>query len=450
MDSNPELFSIAFLKSPNPIIYVDKSGVVFLFNDAFEEQFSISPSDGINIKDLELIDYETKSKWDFEKYFLSDNPHPQKSHLFYSSTDESKIFSTQITFAVNERTPFLCLIFNDETDYKLLQRKLEDRKEILHGLINDFPCMLCAIGSDGKFKIWNKQCENITGYSKSDILDNSDAMALLFPDLEQRKLILQSWNNREYIYNKFEIFDVVCKNGQTKKISWALRYRDTALIYGVYNWGIAFDITEETSNQQKLGEKEQKLDAISKVTHDAIWDWNFDNNYLWWSDGMTRLFGHEGQDIENSITWWEENIHPEDKQRVKDRIYDFVKRKEEYWWDEYRFRRKDNTYSHVLDKGLLVFNSNGDAIRMIGGIMDITERKLFENSLLVKNAQLEEYAFFNSHKVRGPLARLMGLVQLIQSSNGNNIDRSELDKKIISAAEELDQMIKEISTVLAS
>ena len=64
-----------------------------------------------------------------------------------------------------------------------------------------------------------------------------------------------------------------------------------------------------------------------------------------------------------------------------------------------------------------------------------------------QNYQLIEYAFFNSHKVRGPLARVMGLVELLKNVESNS-DRNLYLEKLEESAEELDLDINEINKIL--
>jgi hypothetical protein len=66
---------------------------------------------------------------------------------------------------------------------------------------------------------------------------------------------------------------------------------------------------------------------------------------------MSRLFGHGMSQQESHINWWVDHMHPDDRERVSARIRDHIDRREEYWLDEYRFRRGDNSYASVLDKG---------------------------------------------------------------------------------------------------
>ncbi len=64
-----------------------------------------------------------------------------------------------------------------------------------------------------------------------------------------------------------------------------------------------------------------------------------------------------------------------------------------------------------------------------------------------QNYQLIEYAFFNSHKVRGPLARVMGLVELLKNTDSMD-DRILYLKKLEESAAELDLVINEINKIL--
>ncbi|HRE84254.1 MAG TPA: PAS domain S-box protein, partial [Opitutaceae bacterium] len=67
-------------------------------------------------------------------------------------------------------------------------------------------------------------------------------------------------------------------------------------------------------------------------------------------------------------------IHPEDRARVRECIHKKVAEGETNWTAEYRFQRRDGTYAHILDRGFIVRRSNGEAVRMVGGMMDQSQR----------------------------------------------------------------------------
>ena len=101
--------------------------------------------------------------------------------------------------------------------------------------------------------------------------------------------------------------------------------------------------------------------------------------------------------------FWELNIHPEDRERVTASIEEAIKGTQSNWWMEYRFRRADNTYAYVLDKGFFIRDKNGKALRLAGGMQDVTERKELED-LLAKATKLArigsyEYNIENNHSM---------------------------------------------------
>ena len=62
----------------------------------------------------------------------------------------------------------------------------------------------------------------------------------------------------------------------------------------------------------------------------------------------------------------------------------------EFWSKEYRFQRKDGSYADIMDRGYIIRDNNGTAYRMIGAMIDITERKFMESSLIQANEQMRE------------------------------------------------------------
>src|SRR4029450_3168570 len=80
------------------------------------------------------------------------------------------------------------------------------------------------------------------------------------------------------------------------------------------------------------------------------------------------------EEIEPGVESRYDRIHPEEKQRVVTGAEAFLKGGGEYWSDEYRFRRHDGSYSHVLDRGYVVRDENGKPVRMIGAMTDISQQ----------------------------------------------------------------------------
>lgn len=132
---------------------------------------------------------------------------------------------------------------------------------------------------------------------------------------------------------------------------------------------------------EEIKESNEKYDIVAKATSDTIWDWKIQKDSINWNKGIESVFGYNQQEVGKTSKWWFDKIHPEDSIRMSIKLYSFIEQKTEKWQDQYRFRCADGTYKYVLDRGFLLKDENGRAIRMIGAIQDITKQKEEEQRL---------------------------------------------------------------------
>lgn len=133
---------------------------------------------------------------------------------------------------------------------------------------------------------------------------------------------------------------------------------------------------ERLAQQQEIAER-YRLAALA--TNDAIWDWQLADNHVIWNPALARLFGH---DLEQSdAAWWLDHIHPDDRPRIEASIHAVIESTERAWSGEYRFRRADGSHAEVLDRGSVLRDASGKAVRMIGAMLDLSSRKAAEAAL---------------------------------------------------------------------
>ncbi|WP_426484204.1 PAS domain-containing sensor histidine kinase [Flavobacterium sp. 2] len=140
-----------------------------------------------------------------------------------------------------------------------------------------------------------------------------------------------------------------------------------------------FKKLKETNEEIK--ESNEKYDIVAKATSDTIWDWKIQEDSINWNKGIEGVFGYNPNEVGKTSKWWFDKIHPEDSIRMSIKLYSFIEQKTEKWQDQYRFRCADGSYKYVLDRGFLLKDENGRAIRMIGAIQDITKQKEEEQRL---------------------------------------------------------------------
>ncbi|MDR9418922.1 PAS domain-containing protein [Gracilimonas sp.] len=130
--------------------------------------------------------------------------------------------------------------------------------------------------------------------------------------------------------------------------------------------GSLTDITERKKYEEKLRESLERYDFVSKATRDAIYDWDIENNNLHWGEGFKKLFGHEPGEGTYTIEKYHQSVHPEDREEAFDDLkFTLQDSSMNKWAYEYRFKRDDGSYAHVIENGYIVRNDDGAPIRMI-------------------------------------------------------------------------------------
>ncbi len=145
---------------------------------------------------------------------------------------------------------------------------------------------------------------------------------------------------------------------------------------------VVVDVTEQVRSEEALRLSEERFQLVSRATNDAIWDMDISNQTIWWGDGYYALFGYDRSEVLPGWTSWSERIHPEDVPRVTAGFQQAITSNATEWKDEYRYRRKDDTFAVVQDRGHIIRDANGRALRMVGGMTDITEHKKILNQYL--------------------------------------------------------------------
>jgi PAS domain S-box-containing protein len=133
---------------------------------------------------------------------------------------------------------------------------------------------------------------------------------------------------------------------------------------------------ERLAQHQEIAER-YRLAALA--TNDAIWDWQLADGQVIWNPALQRLFGHALE--QTNAEWWLDHIHPEDRHRVETSIHAVIDGSGEAWSGEYRFRRADGSHADVFDRGSVLRNAEGQAVRMIGAMLDLSSRKATEAAL---------------------------------------------------------------------
>jgi len=153
-----------------------------------------------------------------------------------------------------------------------------------------------------------------------------------------------------------------------------------ALIKEVGKWDIIESSIYKQAKQALL-ENEQDLNRAQEVAHTGSWRLDVQRNQLLWSDETHRIFGIS-RETQMTYETFLSSVHPEDREYV-DRKWATALRGEPY--DIEHRIIVDDKVKWVREKAELEFDSNGELKGGFGTVQDITEHKLIENELRVKD-----------------------------------------------------------------
>ncbi|XXF77678.1 PAS domain-containing protein [Myxococcaceae bacterium GXIMD 01537] len=168
--------------------------------------------------------------------------------------------------------------------------------------------------------------------------------------------------------------------------------------------GVVVDCTEREQALEALRAAEERYRLAAWATNDVLWEWRFDTGRVMWSEACRPLFGYTQEPQGHTFDWWSEQVHPEDRQAVRESVRRFLEGdSEEAWRAEYRFRCRDGSWKHVLDRGVLARDEGGRPTRMVGSMMDLTERKRALERLAQEAQFRERFIGILGHDLRNPL-----------------------------------------------
>ncbi|MFO7719294.1 MAG: PAS domain S-box protein, partial [Gillisia sp.] len=283
-----------------------------------------------------------------------------------------------------------------------------------------------SVSRDWKVTYWNKEAENLLGLKTSTILNKNlwdyfpDAKKLLFYSKYKEAL-----DTGEKVFFE-EYFDPLQKWFEVN----AYPGKDGLSVYFK-------DISEKKNVNDHIRIAKERYDLVSKVTQEAIYEWNIIENTIEWNDSYYSLFGYQRRTSTETVVNWENIIHPEDRFDLLDNLRTVLENTSQAKWQiEYRVIKGDKTVAVVLDRGYIIRDKTGKAVRMIGSLQDITKLKQNEialeelnfklksraNELAVSNAELEQFAYIASHDLQEPLRMVTSFLSQLQKKYEDQLD----------------------------
>jgi PAS domain S-box-containing protein len=161
---------------------------------------------------------------------------------------------------------------------------------------------------------------------------------------------------------------------------------------------------------------QERYDLATKAAKVGVWDWNIKEGQFYLDKNVKAILGYSDEEIPNDLDKWFTHVVKEDREAVKEAIDRHLSGETPQYIIEHRMRHKNGSVRWILCRGTATRNGNGEATRIMGTDMDITERKVIET--------LKDELIMKLEKALDDVKKLSGLLPIcsycknIRDSNG--------------------------------
>ncbi|RPH34393.1 MAG: response regulator [Bacteroidales bacterium] len=219
----------------------------------------------INRDDLAVINQK------FEEVFKTPERNWFNSNFKYSGLDQvDKILRITVEVERNnlkQVTKWHGVVYDITTNI-LNEKKLKEDKDNLMALVRNLPTMVFAIGKEGEIVFWNKACQVVTGYKAKEIIGNSNALELLYPNTFLRKKVEKQLFDMGITLSKWEN-QITHKNGERRDISWTA-FSDFVKVEGWNSVVIGYDLTLQRNTECIQKNYRHKLEALAQTATELV------------------------------------------------------------------------------------------------------------------------------------------------------------------------------------
>ena len=300
----------------------------------------------------------------------------------YVRPDGSPVWVYNTVYAVlgeNGRVQSLAAVVVDITERRKAEEALRESEELFSKAFKASPLVLTISSLEtGKLLEVNDTFIAVTGFSREEAIGKTTLQLGLWAKPSDRDAELAAVRHQGQLYNA----------------EYEFRLRDGRVIIGLLSaelveiggspcaLTVIQDITERKQAAGKLAESEERFRLATEAIQAVIYDWNIAEDTIERSGGIDGLLGFAHGDPETlTNSWWRARLHPDDAGPALSQVDDAITGGKMRFEQEYRILHRNGSYIWVNDVGLMIRDSSGAAVRCVGSVTDITQRKRADEAL---------------------------------------------------------------------
>ncbi|KMQ52077.1 diguanylate cyclase/phosphodiesterase (GGDEF & EAL domains) with PAS/PAC sensor(s) [Chitinispirillum alkaliphilum] len=281
------------------------------------------------------------------------------------------------------------------TDLKLSEQRLKSSEEDLRITLKSIGDGVISTDKNGAIVRMNREAERLTSWASEEAEGKDISSILNLINSETGQKIV---NPVKEVLSTGEVYGLenhtllISRDGKRYHISDSAApvTNETGTVKGVV---FTFsDITEKYLLQQQVIESKNSLELAIDGAELGIYSLDIKNGALQFNERFARITKTPPENLPANLEGIKNLIHPEDQEMVFKLLYKHLEGKSERYQAEHRVLSSKGEVVWVLSKGKIVkYDTNGEPLRLLGLVLDITERKQAHEQLALSE---ERYRTF--------------------------------------------------------
>jgi len=289
------------------------------------------------------------------------------------------------------------VIVHDISARKRAAEEFQKLSQFRESIIDTANVWLDVLDANSNVMIWNKAAEEISGYSRDEVVGHGKIREWLYPDEAYRKEIT---TKAAAIIEKGEVVEnfettIRCKDGQYRIISW--HSRNLTDERGAPSGSIALgrDFTERKRAEDALRTSEAQLSNAMKIAQLGYWEYDVANDLFTFNDHFYAIFRTSAEQVGgytmSSARYAQLFVHPDDMPVVSIEIRKAIETSDPHYSRqlEHRIIYADGEIGYIAVRFFIIKDNQGRTVKTYGANQDITERKRIEEKLKERMGDLE-------------------------------------------------------------
>jgi PAS domain S-box-containing protein len=419
---------------------VDTEFKLIIANSAFIEimkkqiGYTLKEGDSIFSKNLNSIE---KKKWisyyqralEGERFSVKEeiNPTEQKA-ITYGLISFNPIYNNK-----NSLIGVGC--YSKDITSEVISQQITLKAKIkMEKILDTSMDIICTVDEEFRISSINKAGHKILGYPTKEIIGKKFIDFVVEEDreisIEISKSIILGRNVKNF-ENRY-----LHKDGHLVSMLWSGNWNNEDKVM----YCIGRDITEKKIKELQLEQSERRFKTLVQEGSDLVAILDENATYTYVSPNSTKILQISPQEFIGTNAF--DYIHPDDKEYTYSQLSKILK-ESQIAIKPFRFKNRDNEWRWI--ETIATNQLHEPALNgIVTNSRDVTDRVLRIQSIEEQNRKLKNIAWNQSHVVRAPVARLLGLVGLLQEEGClKKIEKEKILKYILESAEEIDHVIKQ-------